>query len=87
MSLKRIFSSISSKKAAGVAMVVGGGALAVIDAFRLASGDVSVLGGTSAFAAFATHAGMVGTGMSLLPKEEPAYKTVIVRGFRPSNNL
>lgn len=82
MSLKELFRNISSKKAAGLAIATSGGILAIIDTFRLAAGDISVLGGTSFTAAFAAHAGMISSGLSLLPKSEEPRKTVIIRGFQ-----
>ncbi len=84
MSLKNLFKKMSSKKIAGVAIAAGGGALVVIDAFRLAHGDVSVLGGASFSAAFATHAGLISTGLSLIPASEKEAPTVIVQGFNPN---
>ena len=60
-------------------MALTGSCLALVDGFRLINGDISVLGGGTSFAvAFATHASLFGSGMSLVhvPSREGRHQTI-----------
>lgn len=86
MSIKGLFKKLASKKAVGIGIAAGGGALLVVDAFRLAHGDGSVITGASLAHAFMSYAGLIGTGVSMIPKEEKEEKTIVVQGFNRSSN-
>ncbi len=53
-------------KISGAALAATGASLALLDAFRLANGDVSVLAGSSFAAAFATHATLFTGGLGVM---------------------